>query len=836
MDTTLLTRSTEPTGSVPLTAAMLVPSMQAAAALQHSEALFRATFEQAAVGIAHVAPDGRWLRVNQRLCAILGYSEAELLTKTFQELTHPDDLLADLAQVAQMLAGEIQTYSMRKRYWHKHSHLVWANLTVSLIRDCTGATNYFVSMVEDITPLKQAEDALRAKMAEEYAFQQYLRTLHEITIELTAIEQVDTFYRRVIELGLERLGFERLGLLFYDHEQELAVGTYGTDAQGRVVAEHHLRLSPASLTGILQRALDSPEHFAFDTHAPLFSNGEPIGVGWNAVAVLWNDQQGLGWLAADNGVHHQPVSKPLLDVLALYSSTIATLLRRKQLEAALRKSEEKFRLLVEAAPLAILISDCAGQITLVNHRAELLFGYPRTHLIGQSVDLLVPAAVRTRHADNRATYMAEPRVRPMGMGQELYARHQDGHEFPVEIELSYAETPAGLIIMSFILDISDRKRAAGVVREQRDFLQLIIDHVPALITVNDRTGYFHMGNKSAAQIYGLTAAEMVGKTDAEVNPNPAEVAFFLQTDQAALESAQPVFIPEQTILGRYYQTSKFPLKNSTGSPDRLLVISTDITQRKATEVGLQQTLAKEKELSELKSRFVSMASHEFRTPLAAILVLTETLSAYRHKLTDEQIMQRLGKIQEQVGHLKEIMDDMLELACMQARRTEFKSDWLALDAFCRLIIEEFQSGPALTHHLLYTSDETLPSAKVDKRLLRQIISNLISNAIKYSPADKAVAVSLAQSGETLRLQVRDEGIGIPEADLKHLFQPFHRATNVGTIAGTGLGLVIAKEAVELHKGTITVESQVSVGTTVTVILPIATKAADALAESSAAST
>jgi signal transduction histidine kinase len=239
-----------------------------------------------------------------------------------------------------------------------------------------------------------------------------------------------------------------------------------------------------------------------------------------------------------------------------------------------------------------------------------------------------------------------------------------------------------------------------------------------------------------------------------------------------------------------------------------------------SQTQLQQALAKEKELNELKSRFVSMASHEFRTPLATILLLTETLSAYRHKLTDEQIRQRLGKIQEQVGHLKEIMDDVLELARMQARRTEFKPDWLDLDAFCRLIIEEFQSGPSLTHPLLYTGAETLPPVSVDKRLLRQILSNLISNAMKYSPAEKAVTVSLTQFGETLRVQVRDEGIGIPEADLKHLFQPFHRAANVGTIAGTGLGLVITKEAVELHKGAITVESQIGVGTTFTVSLPI----------------
>ncbi|MBX3013647.1 MAG: HAMP domain-containing histidine kinase [Caldilineaceae bacterium] len=252
-----------------------------------------------------------------------------------------------------------------------------------------------------------------------------------------------------------------------------------------------------------------------------------------------------------------------------------------------------------------------------------------------------------------------------------------------------------------------------------------------------------------------------------------------------------------------------------------LVKANEELQKSQTQ--LQQAIAKEKELSELKSRFVSMASHEFRTPLATMLLLTETLSLYRHKLTDEQIGQRLDKMQEQVGHLKEIMDDVLQLARLQARRMEFKPELLDLDEFCQSVIEEFQSLPESTHRLGYQGDESLSSVYLDKRLMRQIISNLISNAIKYSATDKSVGVILAHTDETIMLQVRDEGIGIPPADLPHLFEPFHRATNVGSIAGTGLGLVIAKEAVELHGGMISVASQVGVGTTFTVNLPITTR-------------
>ncbi len=314
---------------------------------------------------------------------------------------------------------------------------------------------------------------------------------------------------------------------------------------------------------------------------------------------------------------------------------------------------------------------------------------------------------------------------------------------------------------------------------------------------------------------------MLGKTDADFNPNQAEITFFLQKDRETLETGQPVFIPEETVLGRYYQTSKIPLINSDGQYDRLLVVASDITERKKSEDALQQALETEKELNELKSRFVSMASHEFRTPLATILAITETLSAYRHKLSEQQIEERFGRIKDQIQHLTAIMDDVLLLARLQARRAEFKPVMVVLDLLCRSVLDEFQNRPDITQHVVYACDDTLREVSIDRKLMRQVISNLMSNAIKYSPAGTTIQVNLEYTPESVVLSVRDQGIGIPDADLKHLFEPFHRAANVGTISGTGLGLVIIKESVELHSGSIEVESQVGQGTTFTIRIPIA---------------
>jgi len=219
-----------------------------------------------------------------------------------------------------------------------------------------------------------------------------------------------------------------------------------------------------------------------------------------------------------------------------------------------------------------------------------------------------------------------------------------------------------------------------------------------------------------------------------------------------------------------------------------------------------------------------MASHEFRTPLATILATTETLMHYRSRITDEQIDLRFEKIRQQVWHMKEIMEDILQLSRIQAGRMDFNPIYADLDELCEEIVEEHLSSATTPKRIAYTCAQPPIITHIDLRLMRQIINNLVTNALKYSPSDTVVRVSLSQRDEQAVISVADDGIGIPPEDRKHLFAPFHRAGNVGAISGTGLGLVIIKQAVELHGGTIHVDSQVGVGTTFTIVIPIKAKA------------
>jgi PAS domain S-box-containing protein len=683
-------------GSLVCTIRDITARKQAEKALQESAAEIHDLYNNAPCGYHSLDKDGLIVQINDTELRWLGYDREEVVGKL---------KITDLFTAESVQNFQKNFPGFKERGWVndlefdlvcKDSSLIHILLNGTAIYDEHGQYVKSRSSVFDISELKQAEQTLNAKIDEEREFQGYLKALHDITIELAQIDQLDEFYKHAVEAALQRLGLERMSLFLYDREHNVAVGTYGTDPQGNLVDERDLRFVAAS-DGIMGRAFAREERFYIEENAPLTgSDLERVGYGWNAAAVLWNGTQRLGWLVADNLLSHKPASKPMLETLSLYALAVGTLLTRKRAEAALRESEARFRHVIEAAPDYILMYDTDGIIQMVNPAALSDSGYTQDEMIGHNVAEFFPPESR-----------------------ELF---------------------------------------------QQELLHTL------------ETGVHHLEERFVRKDGSMVLMDGSGSV----------------------------------------------ITGENGQPQSVIVLKRDITQRKQTEETLRQALAKEKELSELKSRFVSMASHEFRTPLATILATTETLAAYRQRLTDEQIEHRLDRIKEHVGYLKDIMEDVLLLAKMQARRVQFAPVLLDPDALCRSVLGEFQSRPDIKHQLVYTCAGDIREVRLDRKLVRQIISNIVNNAIKYSPADKPVTIHLEYTPEEVVLTVHDEGIGIPESDQKHLFEPFHRAANVGDISGTGLGLVIVKESVELHGGMVSVDSQVGVGTTLTVTLPVRT--------------
>ena len=245
----------------------------------------------------------------------------------------------------------------------------------------------------------------------------------------------------------------------------------------------------------------------------------------------------------------------------------------------------------------------------------------------------------------------------------------------------------------------------------------------------------------------------------------------------------------------------------------------DISQRKRMEQELRAALAKEIELNELKTRFVGMISHDVRTPLAVISSSTEILRSYYERLDEMVRTRHFDQISAQVDRMVALLNDVLTISRADSGTILFQPEDLDLDAYCQTLVEEFQSNASIPANLTFASSGEPLIVHADEKLLYQALTNLLNNAIKYSPEGGPIRLELASDAEHAILRVTDSGIGIPEEDLPHLFETFHRGSNVGEIQGTGLGMAIVKRSIEAHGGTMTCESQINVGTTFSIRLP-----------------
>ncbi len=370
-------------------------------------------------------------------------------------------------------------------------------------------------------------------------------------------------------------------------------------------------------------------------------------------------------------------------------------------------------------------------------------------------------------------------------------------------------------------EIVERQRVEQALRASEQQLQAILDNSIALIYVKNIQGQYILVNQWYETVFQISKEEIKGKTDYDLFPKKmAEI--YRANDQSVFQAQaalewEEVF-PQDDDLHTYLSI-KFPLYNAEGNIYAICGISTDITKRKRAEESILKALEKERELGELKSHFVTMASHEFRTPLATILSSTDILERYNHKLSEEKKNEHFRRIQSSVKHTISLLDDVLLIGKAEAEKLEFQPKPLEIIKFCHDLVEDIKST-ANSHTITFCTQEQFVNGCLDEKLLRQIFSNLLSNAIKYSHQGSIIQLNLIREPEKIIIHIRDEGIGIPAIDQSKLFTSFYRASNVGNISGTGLGLAIVKKSVDLHNGSIDIESKVGIGTTFLVTLPL----------------
>lgn len=360
-------------------------------------------------------------------------------------------------------------------------------------------------------------------------------------------------------------------------------------------------------------------------------------------------------------------------------------------------------------------------------------------------------------------------------------------------------------------------------RQTKEQVETILNTSSDSIVLLDSHGRIRQSNPAFSKMMGYSSDELFDKSLAAMVSETSRELMETSLQRVLQQHLSERFeIDIQRIDGTVLtvEAAFDPIRRTDYEDSSAVCTLHDITERRRMENELREALEKERRIVELKNRFGAMVSHEFRTPLSTIKSATETLRLFHNRVTEKRRNSLLQMIDTQVEHLISLLEDILTISKADTLGMDFDPQQISASAFCESLIDEFRQMLGDSHPVLFAPLETDTMLWVDKQLLRRILSNLLTNAAKYSPYGKPIRVSLSQSDGYVNFVVEDQGIGIPPQDSDRLFQTFHRATNVGTIPGTGLGLAIVKRAVEMHNGIIEVESEVGSGTRFTIRLPI----------------
>lgn len=370
-------------------------------------------------------------------------------------------------------------------------------------------------------------------------------------------------------------------------------------------------------------------------------------------------------------------------------------------------------------------------------------------------------------------------------------------------------------------------------RNSKDYLDKVMLSMGDALIITDHQGLIRQVNQAAEEMFGYSEAEMLEISLESLVPhqvwqdtlNPRAIADHTDSIKAVevacrtkLQHALTVEFNCSQVLTDLEQTASY------------VYIGRDITARKVAELERQKAIAKEREFVELRARFLSTASHEFRNPIASILMCAEILQNPDEKPTSEELDMYLDFIQQAGRNLKDVLEDVLLISRAESGKVEFQPGTLNLPRFCDQLIQQIHLSMN-EQRIEATYMDNLETVSMDGKLLQHILQNLLSNALKYSPGDRPVEFSISPGDKEgyLKFLVRDHGIGIPEADLQHIFDSFHRAKNVGEIPGTGLGMAITHEYIEIHHGTITIRSEENQGTEIELQLPDMGQVSEAIA-------
>lgn len=792
---------------------------QAQIALEQSEARYRGIIESQQDLIVRINPTGELTFVNDAYCALFGLSRSELLGQSYVGLVHQEDRSHTL-DVMKILEIPPYRVSFEQKAWTSQGcrWIAWENYA---IHNEQGEIIEIQGVGRDITNRKEAESALRET---------------ENFLELFFCQSLEGFFFMMLDEPVQWddiVDKEKILDYVFAHERITKVNQ-AMLTQYRTKREEFIGLTPNDLFAhnleygrkIWRRLFDGGK-LEIITDERLF-DGTQVWIEGEYLC-LYDDQGRIKG--------HFGVQRDISD--------------RYQTEAALRESEERFRQIAEnSQEIFWIASDDRQKLLYVNSAYEIIFGQTCESLYADPlgwIDRMIHPSDRYRILGAVMRQILDPQeisheyriIRPDGSIRWLWERI-----FPIRNEQGEVYRQAGLVS-----DITQRKDMEETLRVTQERLGYLITRNPAVTYSLEPWGNCRMTfiSDNVKALLGYEPEQFLDNPGFWIDRiHPEDLPDISSPIESKWQPGQSMSYEYRFLCDRgnyrWIRDENRLLLDEQGNPLEVVGYLADITERKQAEEEIRKAMKKERELHALKSRFITMTSHEFRTPLATILSSADLLEVYVHTGAVEKSSQHIRHIQAAAEHLTNMLNDILEIANSEARQKDFEPGSVDLAALCREIISEVKSSylhrSAIAFICSRETEDRLSQALVDITLVRQILINLLSNALKYSGRDAQVELALSEDRDiseenspTLAenqsrvaiFQVKDTGVGIEPEEQDRIFDAFYRGNNIGNIPGTGLGLAIVKHAVDLHGGKITFNSTVGVGTTFTVTLPLSVK-------------
>ena len=471
-------------------------------------------------------------------------------------------------------------------------------------------------------------------------------------------------------------------------------------------------------------------------------------------------------------------------------------------EEALRTSEERFRVALKNSPTTVFNQDTDLRYTWLYN---LIPGLAAKQVVGKlDCEFLEPEDARRLVAIKRRVLTTR-----VGTREEVFITiNGEVRYYKLTVEPLLGSDGEVTGITCAAMDITE-------IRAREQQLRAIFESSLDAIAIADDQGTYVEANPAACQLLGLPLSELLGKPIAAwMEPGFNFERLWRKLLKLGRGTGELRLLrPDGTVRDVEYAAKASFL------PGRHLAVLRDITERKQAE-EIRRALEAEKELRRLQLRFFSMVSHEFRTPLSTILGSAQLLKACTQTWTEEKKLRNLGRIETAAKNMTQLLDDLLTINRAESGKLECNLQPLDLEKFCRRLVEDLQLHDP-KHQISFTLHTQCPMVSLDEKIMRSILTNLLSNAVKYSIQGGKIHLDLTCNSQEAIFQIQDQGIGIPLEDQTHLFELFYRGKNVANISGTGLGLSVVKKCLDLQGGKISLNSEVGVGTTVTVAIPLA---------------